>query len=574
MTQLLEALNTFLEAVSVAAKWRQLDPVVARTEKRIGSIFKRQGQIFLRGFAGLRGQIGEAAFREALGADDWIRVFDLATGATTEAFFEIIQGAARDALRRGASQTLADVNIDIAFNLRNPRAESYLQQHGYGLISQIDAVTRGNIATIIDNGTREGWSYNRMAREINTLYREMAVGRPQQHIDSRGHLIAVTEIGQAYEAGSSIVVADLQEAGLQMEKMWLTVGDGRVSPGCQANMSEGWIPNSQSHASGHMNPLRFPGCRCTELYRRKPSTPGTSISVPGIGGPTLPAAPGAPGAPRPVRAPRPGDGDGEDDDDGPVVVDAPGAIPEFTIPAQPRGLQYVASEEDRRIAEEAVDSAIRMHVARRGGDPDEIARIADETFRKLVLENNIAIQFRSEHIDSLLTDGRFKTQFETGVSGGTLNTRIRAEAEQFGLGIPEDIDPTQRPLYGFIDLGQMSRFNVQQYGDLTFIAKPEVRQRSTVTADDSLENMQNSLVAGTPASDPGKAGWDRQVSPLYQYAQSGDLTDITYSFSYIEVQMQGGVTLDDMQAVVDKKGVLTAEQRQALEARGVEVWDK
>jgi hypothetical protein len=269
-TELLDVLDTFLEAVSVAAKWQQLDPLVARTERKIGAIFKRQGQIFLSGFAGLRGQIGEASFREALGADDWIRVFDLATGSTLEAFFEVIQGAASEGLRRGARQTLADVSIDIAFNLRNPRAEQYLQQHGYGLISQIDAVTRGNIATIIDNGTREGWSYGKMAREINTLYREMAVGRPQQHIDSRGHLIAVTEIGQAYEAGGALVINDLQDAGLAMEKQWLTVGDDRVSDGCQANMSEGWIPYVQAHASGHMHPLRFPGCRCTELYRRKP----------------------------------------------------------------------------------------------------------------------------------------------------------------------------------------------------------------------------------------------------------------------------------------------------------------
>lgn len=269
-TQLLEAIDTFLEAVSVVAKWRQLDPLVARTEKKIAAVFKQQGKIFLRGFAGLRGQIGEARLQESLTADDWIRVFDTATGATTEVFFEVIQAAARDALRRGALQTLADVNIDIAFNLRNPRAENYLQQHGYGLISQIDAVTRGNIATIIDNGMAEGWSYNRMAREISSLYRQMAVGRPQQHIDSRAHLIAVTEIGNAYEAGSAIVVQDLQEAGLAMEKQWLTVGDGRVSDGCQANQSEGWIPYAQSHASGHMHPLRFPGCRCTELYRRSP----------------------------------------------------------------------------------------------------------------------------------------------------------------------------------------------------------------------------------------------------------------------------------------------------------------
>ncbi len=170
-----------------------------------------------------------------------------------------------------AAQTLiAELAVETAFSLANPRAVAYLQQHGYGLISQIDAVTRGNIATIVNNGVAEGWSYDRIAQEISSLYSEMAVGKPQLHIDSRAHLIAVTESGNAYEAGNSIVVTDLQDAGLQMQKKWLTVGDERVSDGCAENEAQGWIPFAQSFQSGHMQPLRFPGCRCTTLYRRRP----------------------------------------------------------------------------------------------------------------------------------------------------------------------------------------------------------------------------------------------------------------------------------------------------------------
>lgn len=524
--QLLNALDTFLEAVSVVAKWQELDPQVAATEKKIGAIFKRQGQIFLRGFAGLKGQIGEAAFREALSADDWVRVFDTATGATLEAFFEVIQGAASDGLRRGATQTLADVNIDFAFNLRNPRAEQYLQEHGYGLISQIDAVTRGNIATIIDNGTAEGWSYNRMAREISSLYSQMAVGQPQQHIDSRAHLIAVTEIGNAYEAGGAIVIQDLQDAGLQMEKMWLTVGDDRVSDGCEGNAAEGWIPYTQAHASGHMNPLRFPGCRCTELYRRKPSTRPTTVAAPAA------------------------------------------------AQQQQQQLQYTALDRQLTNVLKTVDGSVNRTAMRLGIDAEEVESVVDETFRKLVTDNDIAIQFPSRHLDALLADGRFKTQFETESSGGTLNTRIRAEAEELGLGIPADVNPAERPIYGYMDLGQAARFNVHNYGDLTFIVKDEVRQRATVTADDSLQNMLDGNVAGTPMINPGKAGWDRQVPAIYAYAQSGDITDIMYSFAYIEVQMQNGVSLSDMSAVIDARGVLTAAQRQALIDRGIEVRDR
>lgn len=267
-----------LEAVAANHKERVLAPVVAKLERQLGQAFRQQGQRFIRGFGALRSRFAESGYhpyagtvrlRETLTSDDWLRIFDEATGATTELFFGPIQQAAQLALAFGAQNAIADVGIDSAFNLRNPRAVAYLQEHGYWLISQIDSVTRGNIATIIDEAVRAGWSYNETAKEIISLYSQMAVGRPQQHIDSRAHLIAVTEAGNAYEEGNLIVIRDLQEAGLQMEKKWLTVGDDRVSDGCRNNQSEGWIPASQAHRSGHQRPLRFPGCRCTELYQRK-----------------------------------------------------------------------------------------------------------------------------------------------------------------------------------------------------------------------------------------------------------------------------------------------------------------
>jgi hypothetical protein len=215
-----------------------------------------------------RGAAGVVALREAWTVDDWLRLFDLVSGETVDLFFTPIQAGISEALLAGASEVIGMVGVDYAFGLANPRAVAYLEAHGYGLISQIDSVTRGNIATIVNNGTAEGWSYNRVAREISSLYSEMAIGKPQQHIDSRAHLIAVTEAGNGYEEGNLTVVRDMEDAGLRMEKKWLTVGDDRVSDGCQANQDEGWIPVGHAFSSGHDRPLRFPGCRCTTEYRR------------------------------------------------------------------------------------------------------------------------------------------------------------------------------------------------------------------------------------------------------------------------------------------------------------------
>lgn len=263
------ALDRFVEATAVNHKERVLRAPTQRLERALAFAFRVQGQRFLRAFAGLRGRFAEAALREALTPDEWWRLFEQVIGDTRDQFADPLAQAIQVSLVAGAQNAMAGIGVDVAFGLRNPRAEAYLKDHGVGLISGINEVTKRRIGTIIEEGVREGWSYNRVARAIRQLYTQMAVGRPQEHIESRAHLIAVTEAGNAYEAGSAIVVRDLQDGGLLMKKKWLTVGDNRVSDGCRANQREGWIPFERAHNSGHQRPLRFPGCRCTELYQRR-----------------------------------------------------------------------------------------------------------------------------------------------------------------------------------------------------------------------------------------------------------------------------------------------------------------
>lgn len=270
--RMLAVLDRFLERMTMTQRERLLQSTVTEMQRGMRSAFERQGRRLIersRVFESARATPGQ--MREAFTADDWLSLFDLVTGDTEDLFFTPLQTGIQAALALGARQVVAQVGVEYAFGLSNPRAVAYLEDHGYGLISQIDAVTRGNIATIVNNGIAEGWAYSKTAREISALYREMAVGLPQRHLRSRAELIAVTETGNAYEAGNEIVIRDLSDGGLRMEKQWLTVGDDRVSDGCSANQDEGWIPAEQAFSSGHMRPLRFPGCRCATLYRRRPS---------------------------------------------------------------------------------------------------------------------------------------------------------------------------------------------------------------------------------------------------------------------------------------------------------------
>lgn len=247
---LLPALMRFLEAADAADR-KRLEERLASTS---AAAFADQG----------------AAFVAAIAAGhDLFAALEIALTAGRTVLQTAIQAATNAAVMAGIQQQVTA--LDLSFDLPNPRAAAYAEQHAAEMVTRIDSTTRTVIHDIIAQGTREGWSYDEIAKRITEQFAEFAAGKPQQHIDSRAHLVAVTEVGNAYEEGNLIVARGLQDAGLPMEKHWQTVGDARVSAGCRANEAAGWILLAEQFPSGHDRPLRFPGCRCTALYRRQGS---------------------------------------------------------------------------------------------------------------------------------------------------------------------------------------------------------------------------------------------------------------------------------------------------------------
>jgi len=265
-TALLPILARFLEAARRVSKTRALTPIERRLELAMRKVFRAQGAALTRRLARLRGRF---PIQEAISPADWLPLFDAAALETLRLFVDPIDLAVGAALKAGALAAIADTRAGMSFTLANPRAVTYLKQYGAKLVKGVDDTTRDYLRTIITQGVDEGWSYGKMAKAITDRYEEFAVGRPQQHIDSRAHLIAITESANGYEQGNRLVVQDLRDGGLEMVKSWLTVGDDLVSDGCQENQAEGWIPLDQAHSSGDQCPPRFPGCRCSELYQRK-----------------------------------------------------------------------------------------------------------------------------------------------------------------------------------------------------------------------------------------------------------------------------------------------------------------
>lgn len=262
MPSLLSVLNTFLEAASAAGKWRVVRPLERKLQRAMKKAFIAQGKAFLAGFGDLEPLWESARLSEAISQADWLRVFDEAAAETYDLFLDPLESTAIAGLEAGASAVIADLEIATAFDLANPRAVQYIQAHGAQTVTGLNDTSRDRLRTLITQGVDEGWSYNKTAKEIRTLFTDMS--------RKRSLVIATYESGMAYESGSAMPIRDLVDAGLVMEKSWLTVGDAKVEEHCLANQAQGWIPFDEAFSDGSMHPLSHPRCRCSALYRRAP----------------------------------------------------------------------------------------------------------------------------------------------------------------------------------------------------------------------------------------------------------------------------------------------------------------
>lgn len=258
------------EAIQAAGRGLQREEDLATPVRsmriRLQHFFRAQAEITVEVFASLREHF---PLVEAEGGPEppWEPLWDVVAEETAGELEIIAREAMPAAMETGAAATLADIGISAAFDLADPRAEAYLDENAAAMVTRVNETTRDRIGSVVRAGARAGTSYAKVAQSIVDEFAEMAILKPQRHIRNRAELIAVTELGQAYEESGSIVARQLTRAGIGIEKYWSTTGDDRVSAGCVANQAVGWIPETDLFPSGHSRPLRFPGCRCASLRR-------------------------------------------------------------------------------------------------------------------------------------------------------------------------------------------------------------------------------------------------------------------------------------------------------------------
>jgi hypothetical protein len=243
-----------------------LAKIQERLARKLERFFHQQKNMFMAGFERFSNDFPEPKpeLQEAKlppgTPPNWEDIWDYVSFMTVGVISGDVDEALKASMQKAGLAPMGTVNMSPSFTLANPKAVEYLNRYGADLVTRVNQATKDQLRTIISHATEEGWSYSKTSKEIRSKFNSFSERKPQLHIRNRAELIAVTETGNAYERAAMIQAESLQMAGLPMEKSWNTVGDDRVSDGCQENEDAGWIPIDEPFPSGDMQPLRFPGC--------------------------------------------------------------------------------------------------------------------------------------------------------------------------------------------------------------------------------------------------------------------------------------------------------------------------
>ncbi|MHB8867445.1 MAG: phage minor head protein [Thermoleophilia bacterium] len=445
-------------------------------------------------------------------------------------------------------------------------APEWLRGHRIrGVVDEISATTHGTLVNTLADGLKAGETTEQLAQRVMGL--DKAFGR------LRAERIARTEVLTANRWGARFIAL----AGGATEHEWHARMDLRTRRWHrEANRQRRPImePFVVNNRKGEPEKLMVPGdyvsfdagpdntiqCRCSVRYHK----PGVTYEPPkpqqhGLAGSRrAPFAVVAKEDPLTKRADRvekhrPGGHDHDQSTHGRRRAAEPeGKEPKIYRPPAERiaGLQESA---EGYVLTWAVANDVSLD------DGMEKARRLMGEAAAGPVKINLSIQGSMK----VLEDGRFESQFESGTSGGNLDTDLRMRAEKAGLGIPEDIDPTQRPIYGY------SYGSAQRYGEVEWTLKEAVKDRATMTLGDSLGGFMEDRIIGTPMRAPGLEGFHGEWATDVLLRQGLD------SVPYVETQIQGGVALEDVAEVRIRAYNWTAEHEAFLDElvdRGIDAY--
>jgi len=156
------------------------------------------------------------------------------------------------AYNTGGQIALERLGVDSTFELVDQAVIDDLEELAFGTVAGISESTHSMLADVLAQGAAQGNGVDTIARDVtNTLRSEWP-----DLTSGRARLIANTEINRAMSRATRDTYS---RNGIERQE-WITSGDGRVCPVCEANEAQGSV--SADFASGDPYPPAHPDCRC------------------------------------------------------------------------------------------------------------------------------------------------------------------------------------------------------------------------------------------------------------------------------------------------------------------------
>ena len=222
-----------------------------------------------------------------------------------------------------------------------------------------------------------------------------------------------------------------------------------------------------------------------------------------------------------------------------------------------------------------------------GGDGSGKSRLLEKKFKELLASDSTRLGSRCdiETLENILNDGRMKSLFETGTSGGAKDPPYRSIVEFMQVSYLEDSLFQDRPIYGMLfdaaDLSQLkpSDWCGRNYGSVVVVFKHETKRYATFTVGDSLNSYAQKLVAPSPMLAPSADSvpshiWRFVLEDIHQGTALSVKSVSSQPFvsnAYIEAQIhKNRATIDQIEAVVFGKDIPDEKiPRELLRKRGI-----
>ena len=211
----------------------------------------------------------------------------------------------------------------------------------------------------------------------------------------------------------------------------------------------------------------------------------------------------------------------------------------------------------------------------------------EKALKTLIDNGDFCMRVNKNSLENIIEDKRFKTQIETGISGGTYNPDLRKKATEILFGADSSKIPNNAyEKYGFLTEKDKSitflNGDADNYGNIIVQFKKEnLFNRTTYTIGDSLNNISNkSLIFAGKVSEPSVCAvpLDKFTNTIIQASKDFNNNSInTISkfceksmVDYIELQYHGELTFNDIE-IIHYQDSIDENLKKSLEKSGIKV---